>query len=88
MTSSIRGIGHATRHPLPDILTISLCAVICGENIWMGVEKWAEIREDLQTGWLAHDTFGRAFARLELAQWRLPALDSGAAGDHGQLSHL
>lgn len=69
MTSSICGIGHATRHPLPDVRTISLCAVICGEHIWMGVEERAEIRQDVLTGWLAHDTFGHVFTRLYPAQF-------------------
>lgn len=68
--------GPALRHPLLDVLTIALCAIICGEETWIGVEAWAEIREDVLTDWLgltqgipSHDTFGRVFARIDPVQF-------------------
>lgn len=68
--------GPALRHPLLDVLTIALCAVICGEETWIGVEEWARIREDVLTDWLrlthgipSHDTFGRVFSRIDPAQF-------------------
>ncbi len=68
--------GPALRHRLLDVLTIALCAIICGEDTWMGIEEWAEIREDVLTDWLSlaqgipsHDTFGRVFSRIDPAQF-------------------
>lgn len=68
--------GPATRHQLLDVLTLALCAIICGEETWVGVEEWAEIREDVLTEWLglthgvpSHDTFGRVFARIDPGQF-------------------
>jgi predicted transposase YbfD/YdcC len=67
--------GPALRHPLLDVLTIALCAIIGGEATWIGVEEWAGIREEVLTAWLglthgipSHDTFGRVFARIDPIQ--------------------
>ncbi|MCO5215130.1 MAG: transposase family protein [Thermomicrobiales bacterium] len=40
------------KHQLLDILTIAICAILCGEDDWVGVEEWAEIREAGLTAWL------------------------------------
>jgi predicted transposase YbfD/YdcC len=57
---------------LVDIITIALCAVLCGADDWVAVEAFGRAKE----GWLrrflalpggipSHDTFGRVFARLD-----------------------
>lgn len=68
--------GPAMRHRLLDILTIAICAILCGEDDWVGVEEWAEIREAELTDWLglvhgipSHDTFGRVFAQIDPVQF-------------------
>jgi predicted transposase YbfD/YdcC len=68
--------GPALKHGLLDLLTIAFCAILCGEEDWVGVEEWALVREEVLTDWLglphgvpSHDTFGRVFARLDPAQF-------------------
>lgn len=70
-------------HQLMDILTITVCAVICGANNWVEVElfgqrrkEWLEQFLELSHGIPSHDTFGRVFALLSaeafqahFAQW-------------------
>jgi len=59
-------------HLLVDILTITLCAVICGADDWVAVATFGETKK----GWLrtflalpngipSHDTFGRVFRVLD-----------------------
>lgn len=66
----------AKRHALLEIVTIALCAVICGADTWVDVERFGRAKE----GWLrsflslphgipSHDTFGRVFAALDPAQF-------------------
>ena len=59
------------RHVLSDMLTIALCAVICGAEGWSHVaefgrskKKWFETFLELPHGIPSHDTFGRVFAAL------------------------
>jgi predicted transposase YbfD/YdcC len=63
-----RGQGHL----LVEIVTIALCAVLCGADGWVAVETFGRAK----AGWLrtflalpdgipSHDTFGRVFARLD-----------------------
>ena len=63
---------HLKEHRLVDLVTILLCAVICGADDWVAVETFGRAKE----GWLrtllalpggipSHDTFGRVFARLD-----------------------
>src|SRR6185295_18141590 len=61
----------SSRHLLLDIITITLCAVICGCNDWQEVEAFAIHRVDwlkkflrLPHGVPSHDTFERVFDRL------------------------
>lgn len=65
-------VAQTRRHELLDILTIALCAVICGADDFVGMVTFAEAKE----GWLrtflalpggipCHDTFGRVFAALD-----------------------
>src|SRR5205823_1574043 len=60
------------RHELLDIVTIALCAVICGADSWVDVELFGRAKEawlrtllPLAGGIPSHDTFGRVFARLD-----------------------
>src|SRR5262245_14137390 len=59
-------------HRLIDILTITLCAVICGADDWVAVATYGETKEAwlrtllaLPNGIPSHDTFGRVFRRLD-----------------------
>jgi predicted transposase YbfD/YdcC len=60
------------RHHLQDIVTIAICAVICGADGWTQVAlfgrskiKWFKTFLTLPNGIPSHDTFGRVFARLD-----------------------
>ena len=59
-------------HRLVDILTITLCAVICGADDWVAVATFGEMKEPwlrtflaLPNGIPSHDTFGRVFRLLD-----------------------
>jgi predicted transposase YbfD/YdcC len=59
-------------HKLEDILTIALCAVICGAETWVDIadfgrakESWLRTFLELPHGIPSHDTFGRIFAVLD-----------------------
>jgi predicted transposase YbfD/YdcC len=61
-------------HDLLDVLTIALCAIICGANDWVAVETFGHRKRAflerfllLPHGIPSHDTFGRVFARLDPA---------------------
>ncbi|MGH2585217.1 MAG: ISAs1 family transposase [Dehalococcoidia bacterium] len=65
-------IERTKRHRLLDIVTIALCAVICGADSWVDVElfghakaAWLRTFLALPNGIPSHDTFGRVFARLD-----------------------
>lgn len=65
-------IDRTKRHDLLDILTIALCAVICGADSWVEVERFGRAKEPWLRAFLAlphgipsHDTFGRVFAALD-----------------------
>lgn len=65
-------VARTRRHRLLDLLTIAVCAVVCGANDWVAVatfgqEKAAWLRTflDLPNGLPSHDTFSRVFARLD-----------------------
>lgn len=59
------------RHQLLDIITIAICAVVCGADYWVEVERyghakydWLKILLALPHGIPSHDTFGDVFERL------------------------
>ena len=59
-------------HLLIDIITIAICAVICGADTWVGIEtfgnakfKWLKKFLKLPNAIPSHDTFARVFAMLE-----------------------
>ena len=65
-------IERSKRHGLLDIITIAICAVICGADSWVFVEMFDKSKEewfrtflDLPNGIPSHDTFGDVFSRLD-----------------------
>lgn len=59
-------------HPLIDVISIAICAVICGADSWVAVETFGNAKQDwlkrfltLPGGIPSHDTFGRVFAALD-----------------------
>jgi predicted transposase YbfD/YdcC len=70
-------IDRTKRHKLLDIVTLAICAVICGADTWVDVEEFGQAKLDwfrtfleLPNGIPSHDTFGRVFARLDPDQFR------------------
>jgi predicted transposase YbfD/YdcC len=64
-------------HPLINILTIALCAIVAGAEGWTDVANFGRQKEgwlgqflDLKNGIPSHDTFGRVFARLDAEAFR------------------
>lgn len=65
-------VRRGRRHSLSSLLTIAICAVICGADSLTEVEqfgrakqKWFETFLALPYGIASHDTFGRVFAALK-----------------------
>ena len=65
------------RHKLIDIITIALCAVICGADTWEDIEEfghtkreWFEQFLELPHGIPAHDTFARVFASMDPTEFQ------------------
>jgi predicted transposase YbfD/YdcC len=63
-------------HPLVNILTIAIAAVICGAESWDEIAAFGEARADwfgtfldLSHGTPSHDTFNRVFAALDPVQF-------------------
>lgn len=64
-------VERTKRHKLIDIVTIGICAVICGADSWVLMEtygkkkeKWLKKFLELPNGIPSHDTFARVFARI------------------------
>lgn len=60
------------RHYLSDIVTITICAVVCGADEWSAIAEFGEAKQDwfeeflaLPHGIPSPDTFERVFARLD-----------------------
>jgi predicted transposase YbfD/YdcC len=63
-------------HKLIDVLTIALCALICGAETWVDVASFGQEKRawlgtflELVHGIPSHDTFGNVFARLDTQQF-------------------
>lgn len=63
---------HQVDHLLIDIITIALCAVVCGADSWVEVEEYGKAKESwfrsflrLPHGIPSHDTFGRVFSLID-----------------------
>lgn len=70
-------IERSKRHQLLDIVSIAICAVICGADSWVYVEMFGRSKEewfrsflDLPNGIPSHDTFGDVFSRLDPEQFQ------------------
>lgn len=70
-------VNRRKRHLLPDILTIALCAVLCGADDFVEIELFGRLKKDwfkerltLPNGIPSHDTFTRVFAQLDPAAFR------------------
>ncbi len=68
--NDIKGIRieRGKKHKLIDIITISICAVVCGADGWIDIEMYGIAREkwlgkflELPNGIPSHDTFSRVF---------------------------
>ena len=64
-------IERGKKHKLIDIITISICAVVCGADGWIDIEmygiarkKWLDKFLELPNGIPSHDTFGRVFSQI------------------------
>jgi len=70
------------RHQMIDILTISICAIICGAEYWTEVEEfglqaqeWLQTFLELPNGIPSHDTFSDFFRFLDPEQFELCFMD-------------
>ena len=64
-------VERTRRHRLQDIVTIAICAVICGAEGWTDMELFGKAKEswfrtflELPNGIPSHDTFGRVISAL------------------------
>lgn len=69
-------VDRTKQHHVLDLLTIAICAIICGADGWVEIEAfgnanlpWFRTFLDLATGLPSHDTFGRVFAALDPEQF-------------------
>jgi predicted transposase YbfD/YdcC len=65
-------------HKLIDIISIAICAVICGAEGWVDIENFGKSKEiwlrtflELPNGIPSHDTFGRVFSMIDAQQFQL-----------------
>lgn len=70
-------IDRTKRHNLIDIMTIAVCAVICGADGWTAIEtygcakyEWLKTFLELPNGIPSHDTFARVFAQINPQQFQ------------------
>ena len=70
-------VERTRHHKLIDIITITICAVICGAEGWTDIEtygatkyEWLKQFLELPNGIPSHDTFARLFARLNPQQFQ------------------
>jgi predicted transposase YbfD/YdcC len=80
---------HSPPHLLLDIITIALCAVICGANDWAAVAAYGRAKEGwlrtflrLPNGIASADTFERVFAQIDPEQFQASFIRWVAAISH------
>jgi len=68
-------VNRTKLHSLPDILLVTICAVLSGADSWTEVELFGRTKLEWLRGYIplangipSHDTFGRVFARLDPLQ--------------------
>jgi predicted transposase YbfD/YdcC len=71
-------VDRTKEHKLIDIITIAICAVICGAEGWVDIElfgkskmPWLNTFLELPNGIPSHDTFGRVFSRIDAHEFQL-----------------
>ncbi|MEO1433493.1 MAG: ISAs1 family transposase [Cyanobacteria bacterium J06633_8] len=70
-------IERTKRHQLIDVITIAICAVICGADSWVAIETYGQAKQEwlkrfleLPNGIPSHDTFARIFALINPQQFQ------------------
>lgn len=70
-------IERTKKHKLIDILTITICGVICGADGWVDIAMFGEAKKEWFEGFLelpngiaSHDTFGDVFSRIDPDEFR------------------
>ncbi|MEM1395170.1 MAG: ISAs1 family transposase [Cyanobacteria bacterium P01_H01_bin.150] len=65
-------IDRTKRHQLIDVITIAICAVICGADSWVAIETYGHAKQEwlkrfleLSNGIPSHDTFARIFSLID-----------------------
>ena len=60
-------IERTKRHELIDMITIAICAVICGSDSWVAIETYGQAKQEwlrrfleLPNGIPSHDTFAQS----------------------------
>ena len=69
-------VERTKQHPLMNIAFIAVCAMLCGANDFVGMEKFGNNKKtwlakfiDLKNGIPSHDTFGRVIQTLKPEQF-------------------
>jgi len=75
-------IDRTLRHKLIDIITIAVCAVICGADGWVAIEtygcakyEWLKTFVELPNGIPSHELSARVFAQINPQQFQECFLD-------------
>jgi predicted transposase YbfD/YdcC len=65
-------VDRGRNHQLLEMIFMTICAVVCGADGWVDVERFGKAKQDwlkqflqLPQGIPSHDTLGRVFARLD-----------------------